>query len=237
MRRYSRLESVEEKRNMKKAIGFVFLAVLGLVLLFYIGIPLVGKFAAFVSDLGNSGNTSVGNDTTPPAPPRFNPFSDSTNQSTLELTGSTEGGATVKLVLNGSETENIADKNGHFTFNITLADGENTFSAISIDNAKNTSQPTDSFKIIFDNKAPDLNIDSPQNGSQYFGTKQRQVSIQGTTESTAKVTVNDRIVTVDDNGKFTFTTTLSEGENKFLVKAADEAGNTTEKELVLHFSS
>lgn len=237
MRRYSRLESVEEKRNIKKAYLFVLLAVLGMILLFYIGIPLIGRVTAFISGIGSSNDSALANDKTPPAPPRFNTFPDFTNQSNIDLTGNTEGGASIKLTFNGTEMENIADKDGHFTFTTALVEGDNVFSAISIDPAKNTSQKTEDFKIVYDTKPPDLTIDSPSNGAQFFGTKQRQVTIQGNTEANTKVTINDRIVTVDDNGKYSYTTTLNEGENKFLVKSADRAGNTTEKEIVLSFSS
>ena len=45
-----------------------------------------------------------------------------------------------------------------------------------------------------------------------------------------------RIVVVESDGSFAFTTTLSEGENQFTVKASDKAGNSTEAVLKLNFS-
>lgn len=236
-RGYSRLASVEEKRNMKKAVAFGILTVLTLVALFFYGIPTLGRFAAFISDFGKSGKTITTNDKTPPAPPNFSPHSDFTNQTKLDLSGSSEAGATVKLNFNGEDVETLADKDGHFTFSLTLNSGENSFTARAVDTAGNVSQPTNSFVIVYDNKPPDLNIDSPADGTQFVGSRQRQVTIQGTTEGGAGLTINDRVVAVDDNGKFQFTTTLTDGENKFNVKATDKAGNTTEKELTLSFVS
>jgi len=116
-------------------------------------------------------------------------------------------------------------------------DGDNNFVATAIDTAGNISQKTKEYKIVFDNKNPDLTLDSPADGSSFFGTQQRQVTIQGTTEADSKVTINDRIISVDENGKFQYTTTLNDGENKFTVKTSDQAGNTTEKTLVINFSS
>ena len=236
MAKYSRLASVEERRNVKKARNFIVLTGISLILLYFFGIPALGKFAAFVSDLAKSDNPIVSEDKTPPAPPRFNSFPDYTNHKDTTLSGDTEGGATVKLTFNGRGQETLADRDGHFSFNLNLRDGENAFTAITVDAAGNESQKTDEFMVVFDEKSPDITIDTPAPGSQFYGTKQRQVTIQGTTESGVSVTANDRIVSVDDTGKFQYTTTLGEGENKFNFKAVDSAGNTTESELVLNFS-
>lgn len=238
MRRgYSRLNSVEEQKNLQKAVFFVILTALVVTGLFFIGIPTLGRFVAFVSDLGKSNKPITSTDKTPPPPPRFNIFPDFTNQKQVTLTGSAEPGSNVKLTFNGTEQDNIVDRDGSFSFsNLSLNDGRNSFSAVAIDPAGNTSQKTKEFNINFDNKPPDLTIDSPQDGTQFFGSNQRQITIQGTAEANAQVTVNDRIVAVDDNGKFQYTTTLNEGENKFTFKAADQAGNTTEKDLTLNFT-
>jgi hypothetical protein len=236
-RGYSRLASVEERRNVQKAIGFGILTILALIMLFFFGIPTLGKFAAFVSDIGRSNKPITTDDKTPPAPPKFNNFGDFTNQQKLELTGVSENGATVKLTFNGTESETLADRDGKFAFNLDLIEGDNTISAYAVDPAGNIGQKTQVFKLVFDKKAPDLTIDSPADGAQFFGSKQRQVTIQGTTESSAQITINDRVISVDGNGKFQYTLTLNEGENKFTVKAVDQAGNTTEKTLTLTFSS
>ena len=237
MRRYSRLESVEEKRNFRNAILFVVLTIIAIVALFWEGVPLLARFTTFVSDFGKSNKPIVSTDKTPPAPPSFNTFPDFTNQNNITLTGNSESGATIKLTFNGSDQNSLADKDGNFTFNLQLQDGDNTFSAIAVDTANNVSQRTHDYKIVFDSKPPDLTITSPNDGSQFFGSNQRQVTIQGATDSGAQVTVNDRIVTVDDAGKFAYTTTLNDGENKFAVKSTDQAGNNTEKDITLSFSS
>lgn len=233
---YSRLASVEEKKNLRSAIFYVLLSIVALAILFVFGIPALGKVAAFVSDLGKSGKQITSTDKTPPAPPSFTPFNQFTNQQNISLTGSTEPGATVKLTFDGSEQDALGDKNGGFTFNVQLTTGENTFSAIAIDTAGNTSQKTQDYKITFDNKPPNLTVDSPSDGTQFFGSAQRQITIKGTTDSGDNVTVNDRIVIVEDNGAFQYTTTLNDGSNPFAIKATDQAGNTTEKDITLTFN-
>jgi len=221
---------------MRRAVMFIFLAVAGSVLLFFVGIPLMGRFTAFVSDIGKSNKNIAASDTTPPAPPRFSNFSDFTNQENMDVSGVAETGAVVKLTFNGVEQETITDKDGNFIFNLKLIKGENYLSAIAVDGAKNESIATREYTITFDNKAPDLTIDSPSDGASFFGSGQRQVTINGTTEAGVGVTVNDRIVAVEEDGKFQFTTTLNEGSNQFNVKSFDKAGNTTEVGISLNFT-
>lgn len=237
MSKYSRLESVEEKKNFRSATFLIILTIAVIVVLIIVGIPAVGKVATFVSGLRGGSTSVTSNDKTPPAPPTFKTYPDFTNQVTTNISGSAEPGATIKLDLNGTEVETLVDKDGNFNFqNLSLIIGDNIFSTIAVDPAGNISQKTPEKKIVYDNKPPDLAIDSPSDGSKFFGSGQRQVTIQGTTDSGANVTINDRIVSVDDSGKFQYTLTLNSGDNTFTTKSVDPAGNLTEKNITLNFS-
>lgn len=236
-RTYSRLASVEERKNKRSAVLFIFLTIGAIILLFFLGLPVLGNFAAFISEIGKGTKPITSSDNTPPAPPRFDNYPDYSNQKEFTLSGNTEPGATIKLTFNGGEQDGLADNDGKFHFSLGLTSGENTFSAIAVDSSGNESQTATQGKVVYDNKPPDLTIDYPSDGTEYLGSKQRQVSIQGTTEVNTQITINDRVVSVNDDGKFQYTTTLNDGENKFGVKATDMAGNTTEINLTLHFTS
>lgn len=214
----------------------VILAVLAILFLFFVGIPLVGKFTAYLGDLRKFNKANTSDDTTPPAPPKFNSFSDFTNKKSFDITGTAEAGTTIKLNFDGVEKQNITDKNGNFTFNVELNGNENTFSAIAVDTAGNTSQPSKTYKISFDDKPPELTITKPDDGASFFGINQRQLTIQGKTDPDTQVTINDRFVNVDSEGTFQFTLTMSDGQNTFNIKATDQAGNLTEKSLGVNFS-
>jgi len=95
---YSRLASVEEKKNLKKVMIFGGLTVLIIILLLFVGIPILGNFTAFISDLGKANKPITSNDKTPPAPPRFNQFSDFTNQKSITISGNSEAGVNIKIV-------------------------------------------------------------------------------------------------------------------------------------------
>ena len=233
---YSRLAKTEEKRNVRQAYFFVFLTIAALIILFIFGLPTTAKFAAFLTELKQSATPIDNNDATPPAPPQLGLLPEATNSLSIEITGRTESGAIVKLFLNNEEKEVLANSDGDFTVNFGLNKGENTIQAQATDNAGNISQKTDLTTVVFDNEAPSLEIVSPEDGTAYYGSKQRQVTIEGQTESDASLKINDRLVVVDSDGSYVYIATLSEGENQFLVKSEDNAGNSVEKSLTLSFS-
>jgi len=235
-KQYSRLVRTEEKQNIRRAIFFTFLTVVSILAFIFFGLPVLAKFAGFLADLRKSGLPIERGDTTPPAPPKLESLPEYTNEFSVEIKGTTEPGATLILFLNSKEEEAVADKDGEFNFTFKLNKGENSVSLKARDAAGNESQKTDVYKIIFDNEPPGLEITSPEDGKEFYGSKERQVSINGQTEEGASVTINDKIVAVDANGSFTFVTTLSEGENSFTIKAEDRAGNSTEASLTLHFT-
>jgi uncharacterized membrane protein len=55
MKTYSRLQSVEEKRNIKKAYLYIGSSILAVIFLIFLGIPTLVKFAGFLGDLSKSG--------------------------------------------------------------------------------------------------------------------------------------------------------------------------------------
>lgn len=235
-RNYSRLATIEEKTNIRRAITLVVLSAVFLIFLVSFGIPLFAKFAGFMSNLGKSNQPIEINDTTPPAPPRIDNLPEYTNQKSLEIAGETEAGAIVTLNFDNQTQEIVADKEGKFSAKYTLNAGENTLFAFARDQVGNESQKTQTWTINFDDQPPEIEIETPPDGAEYFGPKQSQVTVKGQTEIGAGVTVNDRLATVNDNGVFSLTLTLSEGENTLTIKAKDRAGNETEKTLTVRYS-
>ena len=221
---------------MRRAFIFTILTILAILGVLFYGLPSVARFAAFLSDLRKSSLPVDRNDTTPPAPPRLDRLPEATKEPEIEISGVTEEGATVILTLNGKDEEVVADADGKFRFSYSLRKGENQILAKAKDRAGNESQPTAGTTVVFDNEAPKLDISAPTDGSQFYGDGQRQLAIKGTTEVGITLTINDRIVKVEEDGTFTFATTLADGENSFNLKSADKAGNQTEKALKVNFS-
>jgi hypothetical protein len=236
MARYSRLESAEEKRNLRSAAILATLTIAVIALIVFFGIPLAGRVASFISGLRGD-SAILSKDKTPPAPPTFRSHPDFTNQTNINLSGNAEPGATVKLTFNDKDQEVLTDKEGNFIFQgLPLKPGENKFTAAVIDTAGNVSQISPEQVIVEDTTNPELTIDSPAEGTNFFGNTQRQINIQGTTEASASATINDRVVSLDASGKFNYPVTLNNGENVFVIKAIDAASNQSEKNITLNFS-
>jgi len=232
---YSIRLKTEERKNIRKAY---LLIAITFVLLFFIanyGLKLATKFSDFLLEIKKGSEPVEISDTTPPPPPTFESLPSTTNQDTIEVKGLTEAGSTVSIVFKGKKEEIIANNEGKFLLTLKLSEGINRITATSTDKSGNVSQKTE-VEITLDKTPPSLDITKPQDKSEFFGSRQRQVIIEGKTEENAKVQINDRWVVVERDGSFSFVTTLSEGENKFLIKAEDEAGNKTEKTITLSYS-
>jgi len=235
-KRYSRLASVEEKKNIKNAYFYIVLSILALVFLVFFGIPLLVKFAGFVGDLGKSNKPVEINDITPPAPPHFNDVPEFTNKETLNVTGKSENGAIIIITANGDTSEVVANNDGDFNFTFNLNDGENTIDAKAKDQASNESTQSKTFTTVYDNTEPKLEVTNPADGSSFYGNGQRQLTIKGSVDEKVALTINERMISVKDDGTFSYATTLSEGENKFEVKSIDPAGNEASTSLTVNFS-
>ncbi|WKZ25898.1 MAG: Ig-like domain-containing protein [bacterium] len=237
MKRYSRLANVEEKKNIKKAYLYVVLSIIALVLLVFLGIPTLVRFAGFVGEITKSGKPVEIVDTTPPAPPQFDEIPEFTNSSSLKITGKSESGATILIRANNSTVEVVANSDGEFNYTFQLKKGENTLDAKARDLANNESTQTNTYRIIFDSEVPEIVIESPADGASFYGSGQRQLSVKGTVSEKVNLTINERLVTVRDDGTFNFATTLTEGENKFEVKAVDMSGNESSTSFTVNFAS
>lgn len=113
-----------------------------------------------------------------------------------------------------------------------LADGINTVSLYISDNDGNVSD-TATTQFVISTAAPTLSIDTPVNG---LITNDEALTVTGTTapgsdvSEISSVTVNNHAATLTDtdNGKaFSYTVTLSSGENIITIVSTDSVGNST----------
>ena len=234
--RYSRLAQTEERKNKRKAVIYIIFAILVLLLLVTLGIPLMVKMTSIISDIRQSDQPIEQDDTTPPAPPRLDPLPEATNDERIEIKGTSEPGSTAILILNNEKIETIVNDKGEFNYTFNLDNGENTIIAQSKDREGNVSAETDEYAVVYDNEPPEVEIKSPGEGERFFGLKERQIIIEGSTEQNVGITINDKFVAVDTDGTFAFATTLKEGDNEFKIKVTDNAGNTTETGLKVNYS-
>lgn len=232
---YSRKAVVQERKNIRKAAIYILLTIAGVLFFIFLGIPLIARTASFIAELRKSNKPIEKTDTTPPASPSIIPPPDYTNQPKVEIKGSTEPGITIIVKANSKTEEIISTKEGIFTYTFALSKGENQISFIAKDNSGNESQESQVYTIIYDNEPPEVTISSPQDGASFYGSKQRQIVIQGKVKDAETLKINERIVVIENDGDFTYAVTLQEGDNNFEITAIDKAGNQTTERLTVQF--
>ncbi len=111
---------------------------------------------------------------------------------------------------------------------VSVIEGSHTLYFYAVDHQGNTEQAqSKQFKV--DITPPEVTSLSPQDNS-ILNTK--ECTITGKTESSATVTINNKAVSVDANGNFSYSGTIS-GETTFTIIAEDIAGNKTTVKLHL----
>lgn len=235
--RRSRLKRVEEKRAVKNTVLYIILTIglVGVLLVF--GLKGLTAFTSLVNNIAGKDSTQITQNSPPPPPPHVNIPPDFTNQDNYKVEGTTRAGISVEIFFNGEKKELVADKQGEFSSNFPLKDGQNSFYVKVVDSAGQESASTNTYMITLDKVPPKLEIISPSADQHFYGSQQKQVKIQGQTEAEARVTINDRVAIVRGDGKFDFSTSLNDGENVFSIKSIDKAGNETDAELHLFFNS
>lgn len=234
--RKTRLARVKEQEAKKSLVRYTFYTIAIVAFVALVGVPLViPRITQFIDETTGRGNGINSGDTTPPPPPNLRDVPRYSNENTIDISGNTEPGAKVYLVVNGKDQELLADAQGSFTSSVSLMDGQNEIYAFSEDQAGNKSNNSVSYSITIDKEPPELTINFPKDGSIFF-KQENSVQIEGQTESGASVDINERVAIVNRDGKFSMRVSLSEGANNFDIIAVDEAGNETKVTLTLSYT-
>lgn len=233
----SRLQRLEEKRNIKSAVLFSIGTVIVIGIMVVMGIPFLVRMAIFMGDLRTNGVTIDKNDLIPPGPPIILSDFDATYSATISVGGVAESGATIYLDSNGKSVgEVVVDDSGTWRVDdVSLDPGDNLFEAVAVDLSGNKSQISKLVKIWFSNKKPALEISFPVNGYVVSGGSGK-IEIGGMTDPKVHLTMNDRLVIVGGDGKFLTTYNLTLGDNPLNLVAKDKAGNVTQKEISVKYS-
>ncbi len=133
-----------------------------------------------------------------------------------------------KITGDSIQKEEIA--NGYkctYTPDTALSDGNHTIKLDASDNDGNAASQV-SVSIKIDTVPPVLNVTSPTEG---LSTNEAKVTVSGTTNdvtsSPVTLKVNGQTVEVKEDGSFSTTVILTEGENTITIVATDSAGRET----------
>lgn len=232
--RRSRLSRYKKKQEKRKAVIYILLSGVFLYGMIRWGIPgiinVIGWWTnsdEIVSEQGYK---------VPPQRPQLSPLPEATFSGKINVTGTAILGEKVEIYVNGEKrNEKDLSDGSNFEFeSVVLKGGNNTIEVIS-KNDNGDSQPA-RIEIIKDDSKPEITIDEPGLEAEKYGPGEDSISIRGTVDEEAKVYVNDHLVFVSNEGSFTFDGNLSEGLNKFVVRAIDKAGNESEKLVRVTYS-
>lgn len=163
------------------------------------------------------------------APPVLNIPYEATNTAQINIKGYGTSNSKVEIFLDDSKKDIVdVSEDGTFEFkNIELVIGTNNIYGKSVDEKNKESRPSKTFKIIYDNEKPKLDIGEPEDGKKIQGGD-KKIKIAGKTEMGAQIYINDSQIIVDKDGNFSSEQSLNEGDNNFNIKAIDKASNSSE---------
>ncbi len=230
--RQSRLQNLQRKQS-KKTIA---LTILGMFLItiaaLTIGPRLLIQFSLLIGNVKETSEEKNNNTTSSEfiRPPILDPVTAATNSATLSISGNAEDGKIVKLYINEEFEKTVDIKNGSFTTKLELRDGKNTITAKAFTEKNQKSDLSNEITVVYKNKAPKLEISFPSDG-QIFTGGDSNITVSGSSDPEAKVTINGFWAIMKSDGNFSYDLPLQNGDNTVKVTATDEAGNKTEKEL------
>ena len=186
--------------------------------------------AGNISDVSNSVTVTL--DNTAPVSPVITPPTTLTNENTITITGTTVEGSTVTLTQNDNVLTPtiITSSDGTWSVDVTLIQGDNTFTATATDQAGNISDVSNSVTVTLDNTAPVAPVITPPTTL----TNENTITITGTTVegSTVTLTQNDIALTptiiTSFDGTWSVDVTLIQGANTFTATATDQADNISD---------
>jgi hypothetical protein len=234
---HSRISRLEEKRTKKQLILVTLGIIATIIFVVTVGIPLVVGGSVLLGNLKSRGAIADISDTAAPFPPTLSPMTSATNSAEIKLEGYGEPEGKLTVIVNGQEVKiETLGTEGTFSYSdIALDTGLNTIYATVTDAAGNESNPSEELTVTYKKGAPKLEVAEPTDG-QTFGHNQQEITIRGNTDSGSQVRINERFVSVADDGSFTFSHKLSDGENTLTVMAFDVAGNETKLERKVTFT-
>lgn len=223
-----------KNKQKTKFFRIVFYAVLFLIVFFYlffnIGLGLIIKTSAFISNfLNKKNNESISNNEIKQevALIDINNIPYATNSADFLVSGSILNLDILEFFLNEQKIKEVVTKSDTFEEIIgKLIKGDNLFYIIGKNEKDKIIKKSKVYHILYKPDKPKLEIKEPQDR---LTTSNSEIKIAGETDKETFIKINDLPVVVDALGNFSTTIRLKEGENQIKITAEDQAGNIEEK--------
>ena len=235
MARRSRLSRVRRKRESRRAVVYIVMAIAIMLALVSWGVPAMARLAGmlFTSDTGITGLEELA-----PTPPVFSDIPEATSSAMVTIGGFAQPGVEVVLVMDGSEEGRVLTNDaGVFEFqSVAISEGVNSVSAYSVTSRGTESESSRPHTIRVDRTKPELTLSSPADGEVKRGQAERIVTFQGMVgEDGTHVYVGERVAIVSNDNTFELAYQLAEGDQDVEVRAVDRAGNESKTSVKLRW--
>jgi hypothetical protein len=169
-------------------------------------------------------------------PPVLDDLPEATNSAEITISGNASPKLTLILYQNDVEIKKLTiPDDGTFKIpKIQVKEGENNFSAVTVDDNGNKSEYSNIVKALISHKNPNLEVTNPASDSIINGDNNKY-QITGKTDDGNTLTINGRIVVVGPGGTFNYPYNLSDGENRITIISSDQAGNQSKIERVITY--
>ncbi len=226
---YSRLRRHEDRIFKKRLVWALGGLVALVVFVFIFGLKLLVGFSLLVDKLHGASPVQK-QDQILILPPVLDPLPEATNSASLTITGKGDAGFTIIIYVDESETQKLkVESDGTFTLTKKLAEGSHTISAKAADDKENLSDLSNVLMVSIKRTKPTLTVTQPQDNARIVGDT-NTITVSGKTDADTSITVNSRLALVQDDGSFTYSFSLAEGDNTIQVVATDPSGNQTNLE-------
>jgi len=229
----SRLARHEQQKLLRQTI---FMAAAAIILGVGFILVVLPNFIRFITGISNPDQVLVENNQLPPQVPVLSPPVPATSSAQIKVMGFAQSETEVVLVVNSNQQDRQAvSDEGSFEFDVELSEGENQIAAFAIAKDKQESAISSSYTVVKDVQPPKLEIKEPQDGQSVELRRNQNLTISGTTDLKTQLNVNGRLIYAKNDGSFNTTYSLQEGENKLEFLAVDQAGNQTQKTIMVTF--
>ncbi|HSA83449.1 MAG TPA: hypothetical protein VLF20_01000 [Patescibacteria group bacterium] len=227
----SRLRSHLQEQSMHSMLLAIGGIIAIIILLFLFGPQLLINFSLLVKKSSDANETTK-KEVLYIAPPILNPMNEATNSAEIIISGYAQDKQEIRLYINGKQhKKTTVSKDNNFSFSdVKLEKGDNEIKAKVITDDKKESGYSEITTITYIADPPTLDISFPSDG-QTISKDNRNITVRGKTNENVKVTINDFWAITKDDGSFSYTLSLADGENTIRIKAKDAAGNETIREI------
>lgn len=165
------------------------------------------------------------------APPVLNIPFEATGSSTIKVKGYASPNTSVKIYLDDDLKSTVKTSgDGSFTSDdITLSLGSNNIYGKTVDESNHESLPSTTLRISYINEKPDLSVDSPAD-NQVINGGDKKVTVSGKVnpKENMSLTINGQVIILKDDGSFSQSIDINEGDNNIVIKAIDQVGNSAQ---------